>query len=78
MFGAAQSEQAGAGAVRAFFRGLGLPVSLTEALGRRPGAAEIGELAQNAIPWGAMEAGGYRPFTVQDAEAVLLMALEQH
>lgn len=78
VFGAAQSEQAGAGAVRAFFRSLGLPVSLTEALGRRPGAAEIGELAQNAIPWGAMEAGGYRPFTVQDAEAVLLMALEEH
>lgn len=76
VFGTAETAEAGIAAVTAFFRALGLPVTLTEALGERPDAGALSALAQNAIPWGTMEAGAYRPFTVQDAETVLRMAAE--
>ena len=54
-----------------FFRGLGLPVNLNEALGFTPEAEVISELAKNALPWGETPAGGYAPFTLEDAEHVL-------
>ena len=67
LFGA---EDAAAG-LEAFFRRLGLPVNLTEALGFTPDDGIIRELAQNALPWGDMAAGGYAPFTLEDAITVL-------
>ena len=54
-----------------FFRSMGLPVNLTEALGFTPDEGVIRELAQNALPWGDMAAGGYAPFTPEDAVRVL-------
>ena len=67
LFGA---EDAAAG-LEAFFRRMGLPVNLTEALGFTPDEAVVRELAQNALPWGDMAAGGYAPFTLEDAITVL-------
>ena len=64
------SETAAAG-LEKFFRGLGLPVNLNEALGFTPEAEVISELAKNALPWGETPAGGYAPFTLEDAEHVL-------
>ena len=65
-----QAEDAAAG-LEAFFRRMGLPVNLTEALGFTPDEAVVRELAQNALPWGDMAAGGYAPFTLEDAITVL-------
>ncbi len=67
MFG---SENAADG-LASFLRGMGLPVNLTEALGFTPDEDTVRELAENALPWGDMEAGGYQPFTLSDAEYVL-------
>ncbi len=67
LFGA---DDAAAG-LEAFFRGMGLPVNLTEALGFTPDEGVIRELAENALPWGDMPAGGYAPFTLADAVTVL-------
>ena len=50
---------------------MGLPVNLTEALGFTPDDGIVRELAQNALPWGDMAAGGYAPFTLEDAITVL-------
>ena len=55
----------------AFFRSMGLPVNLPEALGFTPEPAIIRELAENALPWGDMAVGGYAPFTLEDAVTVL-------
>ena len=65
-----QAEDAAAG-LEAFFRRMGLPVNQTEALGFTPDEAVVRELAQNALPWGDMTAGGYAPFTLDDAITVL-------
>ena len=50
---------------------MSLPVNLNEALGFTPEAEVISELAKNALPWGETPAGGYAPFTLEDAEHVL-------
>ena len=50
---------------------MGLPVNLTEALGFTLDDGIIRELAQNALPWGDMAAGGYAAFTLEDAIKVL-------
>ena len=79
VFGAAQSEQAGAGAVRAFFRGLGLP-GLADG-GARPAARRGGDRGAGAKRHPLGRDGGRAatgPSPLQDAEAVLLMALEEH
>lgn len=67
LFGA---EDAAEG-LAAFFRRMGLPVNLPEALGFTPEPEVIRELAENALPWGDMAAGGYAPFTLEDAVTVL-------
>ena len=67
LFGA---EDAAAG-LEAFFRRMGLPVNLTEALGFTPDDGIVRELAQNALPWGGTAAGGYAAFTLEDAITVL-------
>ena len=64
------SEDAASG-LEAFFKGMDLPVNLTEALGFTPDPVIIRELAENALPWGDMPAGGYAPFTLEDAVSVL-------
>ena len=64
------SEDAAQG-LTAFFKRMGLPVNLTEALGFTPDGQAIRELAEHALPWGDMAAGGYAPFTLTDAIDVL-------
>lgn len=64
------SEDAASG-LETFFQSMNLPVNLTEALGFTPEPEVIRELAENALPWGDMPAGGYAPFTLDDAIQVL-------
>lgn len=64
------SENAASG-LESFFRSMDLPVNLTEALGFTPDDGIIRELAEHALPWSDMAAGGYAPFTLEDAVQVL-------
>ena len=60
----------------AFQKELGLPVSLSEALGGPVSEEVIREMAVNSLPWGAMDCAGYGEFTQDDAAAVFAIASE--
>lgn len=77
VFGGEASAEAGIAAVEGFFRALELPTTLTQAVGRTLDADEIASLAENAIPWGSMDAGCYKTFTVEDAKKVFALASEK-
>lgn len=68
------SDTAAAG-LRDFFKSLNLPVTVKEAVGFAPSAQDIKELAQNALPWGPMEAGGFASFGTEEAEELFRKAL---
>lgn len=55
-----------------FFKSLGMPSTLGELVNAPITGDIINELAEKALPWGPMEVGGYRPFTIEDAKEVFI------
>jgi len=58
-----------------FFQSLGMPLTLGELVKAAITDETINMLAEKALPWGAMEVGGYNPFTLEDAKEVFRMCI---
>lgn len=58
-----------------FFQSLGMPSTLGELAKETIEDDTIRKLAEKALPWGAMEVGGYSPFTLEDAKKVFRMCI---
>lgn len=56
---------------RKYFTSLGMPTRLDELIGDEITDENINEIAEKALPWGPMKAGGYSEFTFEDAKKVL-------
>jgi len=60
---------------RSFFQSLGMPQALGEMVKAAITDDTINKLAEKGLPWGSMEVGGYRSFTVEDAKEIFRMCV---
>ncbi len=70
VFGAATAEDT-VKALEEFLAGMGLPMTLSELVGRAPTEEELSVVAAKSLPWGPSEAGGYPAFGEEQVQQIL-------